>query len=78
MKPAELTEFYRSLHGRGKKTEDLAADLGVAGSTVRKLIGMHAPRGGATWRFLLALLTERERELLQRMEQFSTWNTSAR
>ncbi len=76
IKDQALTEFYRSLHGRGMKTAQLAEKLEVSGGTVRKLIGMHAPRGGATWRFLLALLTEKERELLQSMEQSSTWNSS--
>ncbi len=78
LKPMELTEFYRSLHSRGKSTKILAAELGVSGGQVRKLIGMHAPRGGATWRYLLALLTERERALLEGMEQSSTWNTRRR
>lgn len=74
LKDQALTEFYRSLHDRHQTTELLAEKLDVSGGTVRKLIGMHAPRGGATWRFLLALLTDRERELLQSMEQSSTWN----
>lgn len=77
IKNPALTEFYRSLRERKKTTDSLAVDLGVAGSTVRKLIGMHAPRGGATWRYLLAILTERERELLESMEQSSTWNVGA-
>jgi DNA-binding CsgD family transcriptional regulator len=76
IKEKALTDFYRSLHDRRQTTELLAAKLDVSGGTVRKLIGMHAPRGGATWRFLLALLTDREKELLQSMEQSSTWNTS--
>jgi hypothetical protein len=76
IKPSELTEFYRSLHGRGMTTDSLAEQLDVSGSQVRKLIGMHAPRGGATWRFLLGLLTPEETKLLLAMEQSSTWNAA--
>lgn len=75
LKVRALAEFYRSLHDRHQTTKLLAEKLEVSGGTVRKLIGMHTPRGGATWRFLLALLTDREKELLQSMEQSSTWNT---
>ena len=74
IRPQPMAEFYRALHARGEDTETLAARLGVAGSTVRKLLGHLSGRRGPTWRALLAQLTPRERELLAHVEQCSAWN----
>jgi DNA-binding CsgD family transcriptional regulator len=74
IKPQAMADFYRALHSRGENTDTLAANLGVAGSTVRKLLGHLSGRHGPTWRALLAALTPRERELLAHVEQCSAWN----
>ncbi len=74
IKPIALTEFYRSLHARGESTEGLAKQLNVSGAVVRKLIGLLKRRQGLVWTGLLALCTERERELLTTVEQCSAWN----
>jgi DNA-binding CsgD family transcriptional regulator len=74
LKPKPLIEFYRSLHARNVSTDTLARKLGVAGGTVRKMIGNLGGRRGYAWRALLAKLTPRERELLHHVEQCPTWN----
>lgn len=74
LKPLPLTEFYRSLRSRGVTTELLAATLGVSGGTLRKKIGCLSARRGPTWRGLLALLNDREKQLLAEVEQCSSWN----
>lgn len=73
-KPIELAAFYRSLHHRGMTTTILAAQLGVSGGAVRRLIGSMRARRGLIWRGLNELLTERERALLATVEQSATWN----
>jgi hypothetical protein len=73
IKPAPLTEFYRSLKERGVRTEDLAATLGVSGGAVRRILGGHR-RKGPLWRRLAPLLSERERQLMADVEQCSAWN----
>lgn len=75
IKPIDLTEFYRLLHGRGLSTEILAERIGVSGGTVRKLIGGFKPRRGAVWVAILRRLTPGEKALLFRVEQSPTWNS---
>ena len=74
IKPAPLTEFYRSLHSRGESTASLAKKLNVSGAVVRKLIGLLKRRKGLVWDRLLTLLTQHEKELLLSVEQCSAWN----
>jgi len=73
IKPLALTEFYRALHGRGVRTDDLAAVLDVAPSTVRKLLCGLKPRRGPVWRALWAMLNAEEQRLLASVELSSTW-----
>jgi DNA-binding CsgD family transcriptional regulator len=73
IKPLPLTEFYRALHARGVRTQDLADALGVSGGAVRRLLAGLRRKGGL-WRRLEALLTARERALLADVEQCSAWN----
>lgn len=74
IRPIELTEFYRSLHARGETTDQLAQKLNASPATLRKMIGLLKRRRGVVWIGFLALLTERERELLAKVEQCSAWN----
>ncbi len=78
IKPQALTQFYRLLHDRGCSTNSLAAELGVVGGTVRKLIGQLSARRGPTWRALCRLLSEAEKAELARVEQCPTWNARQR
>lgn len=73
IKPHALAEFYRALHGRAVKTDDLAEVLDVAPSTVRKLFCGLKPRRGPVWRALWDLLRPDEQRLLASVEQCSAW-----
>lgn len=73
IKPTSLTEFYRSLKGRGETTDTLALKIGRSGGAVRRvLVGLR--RRAPWWPRFEALLTERERRLLADVEQCSAWN----
>ena len=74
LRPIAKIEFDRALRARGASTEAFAAELDVSGSVVRKLLANTKPRRGPVWKALLGLLTEREKELLVRVEQDATWN----
>lgn len=74
IKPAALTEFYASLHDRGVTTDILADAVGVSGGAIRRLITCHRRRRGPTWDNLCLWLTAREIQLLETVEQSSTWN----
>lgn len=77
LKPAPMADFYRALHARGATTDTLARDLGVSGGVVRRLLAGHRRRRGPTWQRLATRLTERERALLEDVEQCATWNVRA-
>ena len=74
LKPQAMTEFYRAMHARGVTTETLAAQLGVSGGAVRRILSGHR-RSSVLRKRLETLLTERERTLFAGVEQSSTWNT---
>lgn len=73
-KPLALTEFYRSLHARGETTDALARKLTTSPATLRKMISLLKRRRGVVWTSFLALLTDRERQLVTEVEQCSAWN----
>jgi hypothetical protein len=74
-KPVEMYEFYRSLHARGVTMTDLAKRLNVSRSVLAKLVTLLKRRRGKTWDALLALLTDKERDLLKCAAASEEWNS---
>lgn len=72
-KPPELSEFYRSLHGRGVDTAALASAIGVSRPALTRVLN-GARRRGPIFKRVATLLTQRELRLLH-VAHLSTWNT---
>ena len=76
LKPIQLTEFYRQLHGRGQDTTTLAKLTGLARPTVSRILN-GARRRGPSWAKIARHLTPAEIKLLD-VAHSSTWNTARR
>ena len=73
IKPPELAEFYRRLHGRRMDTVALAGLVGVSRPALTRVLN-GARRRGPIWPKIARHLTAGEIDLLD-VAHSSTWNT---